>query len=276
MKFSIITINYNNCEGLRRTIESVVNQTCRDFEYIIIDGGSTDGSVDVIKRYADNIDYWVSEPDGGIYNAMNKGVAVAKGEYCLFMNSGDCLYNDSVICDVLSQGLNADVVTGGIKRSDGNIYYAPSKVSMRHFYRRTLFHQASFIRTDLLRHMPYDETLTIASDWKFFIEALVVNQCSFSPINVVVGEMEVDGRGSNVEVSEKEHSKVLHELLPEYVFADYDVFLDGEDDFDRFYKCVKHSRFRRFIYIMNCAFLKLVNLGRPNSWIDNYPINKKV
>ena len=100
MKFSIITINYNNCEGLRRTIESVVNQTCHDFEYIIIDGGSTDGSVDVIKQYADQIDYWVSEPDKGIYNAMNKGVAVAKGEYCLFLNSGDSLHNNSALAKV--------------------------------------------------------------------------------------------------------------------------------------------------------------------------------
>ena len=89
MKLSVITINFNNRDGLRKTIESVVNQTYNDFEYIIIDGGSTDGSVDVIKEYADRIDYWVSEPDKGIYNAMNKGIDVAKGEYCIFMNSGD-------------------------------------------------------------------------------------------------------------------------------------------------------------------------------------------
>ncbi|MGN1164810.1 MAG: glycosyltransferase family 2 protein [Lachnospiraceae bacterium] len=276
MKISIITINYNNCDGLRRTIESVVNQTCRDFEYIIIDGGSTDGSVDVIKKYASQIDYWVSEPDKGIYNAMNKGVAVAKGEYCLFMNSGDILFNSSMIHDVLAHGMEADVVTGGIKRADGNIYFAPSKVSMRHFYRRTLFHQASFISTEVLRRIPYDESLTIASDWKFFIEAIVVNGCSYSPMNIVIADMEADGRGSNMEVSIKEHSKVLHELLPEYVFADYDIFLDGEDDYDRFYKCVKNSRFRRLIYIINCTFLKIVYFGRQNSWVKHYSIRKEV
>lgn len=84
MKLSVITINYNNCSGLKKTIESVVNQTATQFEYIVIDGGSTDGSVDVIKEYSDKIDYWVSEPDRGIYNAMNKGIDVAKGEYCIF------------------------------------------------------------------------------------------------------------------------------------------------------------------------------------------------
>ena len=89
MRLSIITINYNNREGLRKTIESVVNQTYRNFEYIIIDGGSTDGSVEVVKEYADRISYWVSEPDNGIYNAMNKGVLAANGKYIQFLNSGD-------------------------------------------------------------------------------------------------------------------------------------------------------------------------------------------
>ena len=83
MKLSVITINYNNRDGLKKTIESVVNQTYKDFEYIIIDGGSTDGSVEVLKEYSDKIDYWVSEPDKGIYNAMNKGIDIAKGEYVM-------------------------------------------------------------------------------------------------------------------------------------------------------------------------------------------------
>ena len=86
MKVSVITINYNNCDGLSRTIESVVKQSFKEYEYIVIDGGSTDGSADVIRKYADKIDYWVSESDKGIYNAMNKGIDVAKGEYCNFMN----------------------------------------------------------------------------------------------------------------------------------------------------------------------------------------------
>ena len=90
-KLSIITINLNNAEGLRKTIPSVISQTYCDFEYIVIDGGSTDGSVDVIKKYADKLSYWVSEPDAGIYNAMNKGIRKAGGEYCQFLNSGDWL-----------------------------------------------------------------------------------------------------------------------------------------------------------------------------------------
>ena len=112
MKYSIITINYNNKDGLEKTILSVINQTCQDFEYIIIDGGSTDGSVDVIKKYADRIDYWVSEPDKGIYNAMNKGIIKAKGEYLNFMNSGDCFYDNEVLSNVYQNGMCSEMIVG--------------------------------------------------------------------------------------------------------------------------------------------------------------------
>jgi len=88
-KLSIITINLNNQKGLQKTIESVLSQTCSDYEYIIIDGGSTDGSIDIIKKHADKISHWISEPDHGIYNAMNKGISVANGELICFLNSGD-------------------------------------------------------------------------------------------------------------------------------------------------------------------------------------------
>ena len=84
MKYSIITINYNNCDGLRKTIESVISQSYKDYEFIIIDGGSTDGSRDVIEQHSRSIDYWVSEPDKGVYNAMNKGIRQAKGDYLNF------------------------------------------------------------------------------------------------------------------------------------------------------------------------------------------------
>ena len=86
MKFTIITINYNNVKGLKKTIDSVISQNFSDYEFIIIDGASTDGSVDIIKEYSPHISYWVSEPDKGIYHAMNKGITVSRGEYLLFLN----------------------------------------------------------------------------------------------------------------------------------------------------------------------------------------------
>ena len=97
MKLSIITINFNDAKGLEKTIQSVINQTYKDFEYIVVDGASTDGSVDVIKKYSNKLTHWVSEPDTGIYNAMNKGTRMASGEYCLYLNSGDFLADNDVL-----------------------------------------------------------------------------------------------------------------------------------------------------------------------------------
>ena len=110
---SIITINLNNREGLRKTIESVVNQTFQDFEFIVIDGASTDGSVEVIQDYP-RINYWISEPDTGIYNAMNKGIAKATGEYCLFLNSGDTLFQINTLTGILQSNPKGDIIFGNV------------------------------------------------------------------------------------------------------------------------------------------------------------------
>ena len=115
MKLSIITINRNNAAGLRDTMQSVVSQTSRDFEYIVVDGASTDGSVEVIKELAplfgDGLK-WLSEPDNGIFSAMNKGIRMAEGTYCLFLNSGDSLYNSQVVDEFVQFDCNEDIVSG--------------------------------------------------------------------------------------------------------------------------------------------------------------------
>ena len=233
-KISIITINYNNCEGLRRTIESVVNQTCRDFEYIIIDGGSTDGSVDVIKRYADNIDYWVSEPDKGIYNAMNKGVAVAKGEYCLFMNSGDTFYSNDVIKLVYKKAdFNSDIIAGDVARN-GGICDSPNEITGVFMVKSALCHQTSFIKTETLRRLPYDESLKIVSDWKHMFQLLVIANGSYQHVKVVICEYDTTGFSAiNWQVLADEREQVLSELLPSLVRKDYQVFLQNEEIHNR-------------------------------------------
>ena len=112
MKLSIITINYNDAEGLERTIKSVTSQTFRDFEFIVIDGGSTDNSIEIIKKYEKDIDFWVSEKDGGIYPGMNKGLKQAKGEYVNFMNGGDRYHSPDVLENIFKLETNADIITG--------------------------------------------------------------------------------------------------------------------------------------------------------------------
>lgn len=224
-KLSVITINYNNVGGLRNTIESVVNQTNQDFEYIIIDGGSIDGSVDVIKEYTNKIKYWISEKDRGIYHAMNKGIAVANGEYCIFMNSGDTFYHKDVVAQVYKNGLSADVVTGAVSLliKGINIWWIPpASVSFSFFYSTTLSHQGSFIKTSLLRENLYDEKFKIVSDWKLFLHFLVVLNCSYTAIKVVVAKYDpMLGISSNLSLANLERQEVLDSMFPKRILVDY-------------------------------------------------------
>lgn len=112
MKLSIITVNLNNLEGLKKTYDSVVCQTFTDYEWLVIDGGSTDGSREFIEQHQDKFAYWCSEPDKGIYNAMNKGIVRAKGEYLNFMNSGDCFACEETVAEVFGKNRTADILYG--------------------------------------------------------------------------------------------------------------------------------------------------------------------
>ena len=128
LKLSIITINYNNAAGLKKTLDSVASQTCTDFEHIIVDGASTDGSVDIIREYENTLASclsplasrlkWLSESDTGVYNAMNKGIKLAKGEYLLFLNSGDYLVEESVLDKVFANDCVADILCSRCNVSD--------------------------------------------------------------------------------------------------------------------------------------------------------------
>ena len=221
MKYSIITINYNNKDGLKKTIESVINQSYRDFEYIIIDGGSTDGSVEIIKEYADKIDYWISEPDEGIYNAMNKGIVQAHGEYLNFMNSGDCFYNKKVLQDILPY-LDSDIVTGKIYYEGGPHGFWKDNVTMLDFFKGSLEHQASFIRKELFSNKLYDESFKIIADWKFFVETLIYENASFHNLDIIVCLFDTSGisRTSSWLIHE-EGARVFDELFPKRIQEDY-------------------------------------------------------
>ena len=225
MRYSVITINYNNRDGLRRTIESVVQQKSTEKEFIVIDGGSTDGSTEVIRQYADQIDYWVSEHDRGIYHAMNKGVAQAHGDYCIFMNSGDWFYDEEVLARVNSASPTEDVVVGKVSIDDENHIISPpphSDLTMYHLYSGSIPHQGSFIRTSLLRKYPYDESLKISSDWKFFVQTLILDHCSIRYLDVFVARYNTEGlSSSNPKLMRQEKEEVLSALFPPRVLADY-------------------------------------------------------
>lgn len=227
MKLSIITVNLNNKVGLQKTIDSVIFQTFKDFEWIVIDGGSTDGSKELIEKYSDYISYWVSEPDKGIYNAMNKGIRVAKGEYLQFLNSGDYYVNKEVLVEFFSTLYSHDILFGNTLASkDGNlrrINYQNDYLTCYRLVKGTINHQAAFIKRQLFNDYGlYDESLKIVSDWKFFFESIVVHKCSVKHINNDVVIYDSSGISStNSNLLKQERTIVLKQLLPEYVVDDY-------------------------------------------------------
>lgn len=227
MKYSIITVNFNNKEGLRKTIESVIHQTFRDFEFIVIDGGSTDGSVDVLKEYDTLIDYWVSEPDGGIYQGMNKGIRKATGEYLNFMNSGDCFYSEQVLQHINDLHLTTDIIVGhdfhyNPKTQQGFSTILPPRISMLTFYVQTLPHQSTFFKRELFSDTLYDESLKIVADLKFYIQKICVEGRSVEKIDEIICKREPDGISKSYnERRIAEHKAVLAQYLPVGAIEDY-------------------------------------------------------
>ena len=212
---SVITINKNNKEGLRKTIESVISQTYFSaIEFVIIDGASTDGSVDVIKEYQEKISYWQSKRDKGIYNAMNKALKFISGDYVLFLNSGDYLKDEKVIENVLPylDGEN-DIVYGnqdiwGNKKlvnlggviisvhSDEKVLSLqefPNKVDEGYFKTHSLPHQATFVKASVLGLKPFDENYKIISDWIFLRDAIINGKKKYIHIPITVTVFDFDG-----------------------------------------------------------------------------------
>ncbi|SFQ46661.1 glycosyltransferase family 2 protein [Hymenobacter arizonensis] len=183
MNISIITVNLNNLEGLKRTLDSVIKQSFST-EYIVVDGGSTDGSVKLLEESSDRISYWVSEKDSGIYNAMNKGIRHAKGKYCMFLNSGDELYDEDTInlcMDAITRYPTADIIYGDIYMFNSSIETQnkavkkmPSELSILFFKNNTLNHQASLIKTSLFGELGfYPEQYRLASDYWLYLTSLI-------------------------------------------------------------------------------------------------------
>lgn len=224
-RLSIITVNYNDRTGLEATIKSVASQTCRDFEYIVIDGASTDGSVELLKQYNNIIDYAISEQDTGIYNAMNKGIIQAHGEYCLFLNAGDSLYSYDTIEKVLPHLHDADFISGHTLCTFANgktsTWKAVNHATTQRMMMYSLSHQATFIRTDLLKIRPYREDLKIVSDWEQMFYELIINNRSYKKLDFFICRFSQGGVSSGkTELREAERQKVLDEFCSRKVQQD--------------------------------------------------------
>ena len=237
MKLSIITINYNDFVGLKSTVDSVKNQSWNDYEHIIIDGGSTDGSKAYIKNNTEYFSYWVSEPDKGIYNAMNKGIAKANGEYLLMLNAGDILYNNEVLFKVFGNtNHDQDIIYGDVDRESKGIVFTesiyPDKLTFSFFRNTMISHQATFFKKELHDMIGlYDETLKYGADWHFTILAVCKYNVSYLHLNFKMAICNADGLTCNpaeFDNMREENRRVLEKEFPAFV-DDYLVF----DELDR-------------------------------------------
>ena len=261
MRYSVITINYNNLEGLKRTTESVVCQTYNDFEFIIIDGGSTDGSIDIIREYEQHITYWVSEKDHGVYHAMNKGVAQAHGDYCIFMNSGDSFHSPTVLESL--KDYQADIICGKVIKGNDTTASGLTRASITlvDLMRGSLPHQAMLIRRELLIKHPYDEHYKILSDWKFSIEAIVFDNCTFRNIDVIVADYDTSGISTNSNgLLPKEREQILKEMFPPRIVADYCRLYPIDDDLlDQALLLTQTIGARKLVKRFSSLILRLIN-----------------
>ncbi len=225
MKVSIITINYNNVAGLEKTINSVISKDLHNVEYIVIDGNSTDGSVDIIKKYESKINFWISESDSGIYNAMNKGIRNATGKYILFVNSGDVIKEDCDLQSIISQIAGEDIVYFDMEIADNlsNTSYIkpyPNHPDFKYFAEDTLPHTASFIKKELLvKYGYYSEEKKITSDWAFFIDAVCLLNCTYRHIDGCFSTFYIDGISSNAS-----NRQLLIDERNEHIASSYPIY----------------------------------------------------
>ena len=261
MILTIITINYNNAAGLEKTMQSVLTQTCGDFEYIVVDGGSKDGSTDVIKRFENGFGErlrWTSEPDKGIYNAMNKGIVTARGDYLEFLNSGDCLVDDNVVermVGELKKRGNPSIIYGNMLKSmsDGRILrdrcFAGENITLQGMYHGCLNHSPAYIGRALFeKYGLYDETLRICSDWKWYVTSIVLGDERPVYVDLDVTLFDMTGISeTNKDLLESERSSLLKEMIPAGILADYDNWYSSVDMVKRLKKYPIVYKMVRFV-----------------------------
>jgi glycosyltransferase involved in cell wall biosynthesis len=237
-KLSIITVNLNNAVGLRKTLASAIYQTFSNYEHIIIDGGSTDGSVEILKDYEAKYNgikdglFWVSEPDNGIYNAMNKGIKEATGDYCLFLNSGDTLYASKTIMQVIEKIDNYDIIYGDIiyQHTDTELRYVKSKerVCLSLFNGGSLPHPSTFIRRALFNQYGfYDENNKVVSDFEFFLKVFIADPSKFKHVNIPISIFDCNGISSDPKYKQlrnNEKEAVKLKYLPFVVWQEIEHF----------------------------------------------------
>jgi glycosyltransferase involved in cell wall biosynthesis len=222
-KISIVTINLNNLVGLKRTFESVINQDFPEIEYLLIDGDSTDGSKEFILGNTDKVSYWLSEKDSGVYDAMNKGIKKSTGDYLIFLNSGDFFSGPDSISKLIFNSQREDLVYGNLLVQEANKAWKkkyPKSLSFRYFYFESLPHPACLISRRLFdQYGLYDTSLKIASDWKFFLLAVVKYECTYKYVDQEISTFSFDGLSSQKDNSEILEGERISTLKKYFLFS---------------------------------------------------------
>ncbi|WP_298751674.1 glycosyltransferase family 2 protein [uncultured Arcobacter sp.] len=216
IKVSVVTVTYNAERYLNKTIKSIIEQDYPNIEYIIIDGASSDNSVDTIKEYKENISYWISEPDFGIYDAMNKGIEKATGEWILFMNAGDTFFNSSTITDFINNvNIDTELYNGAINFVDENkITYKPPHGLEKVWVTVPCWHQASFIKTSLMKKCKYSLEYKIAGDHDFYLKCFINNN-KFQFTNKIIANMLAGGlHKQQAKLAQIESIKIIANYAP--------------------------------------------------------------
>lgn len=282
MILTIITINRNNEVGLEKTMQSVLSQTRKDFEYVVVDGASTDNSVQIIRRFSQdfgNMIRWISEPDKGIYNAMNKGIGIASGEYVQFLNSGDLLASDDVVermYESLKNNNCPSILYGNMLKDmpDGTILrdkcFAGQEISLLGFYTGTLNHSPAYIKKDLFKKYGlYDESFKIVSDWKWYLEVIVLGgeKPVYTDIDVTLFDM--NGISEiNKKLDKKERRQVLEEMVHPAILADYDQWTSSIQQMKRL---KRHPWAYKVVWFIERVLFKAEKHQRKHSLETQYP-----
>ncbi len=234
-KISIISVNFNDSIGLSKTIKSLEEQSLNSqdiVEHIIVDGGSTDNSVDLIKEYSQKRhNYkikWISEKDRGIYDGMNKGIQMSKGEYLYFLNGGDVLNNNKSLSNILTIIEGSDIIVGRVNYVCDGLKVGESYIlkeqdfSLYYMYLNGICHQAALIKRELLLANPYDISARINADWKFFVQSIVLNNASVYTTDIVLADFDRTGLSSrNLDKLLIERREILESLIPKRISSDY-------------------------------------------------------
>jgi len=250
--FSVITVVRNGEDIIENTILSVINQNYLNLEYIIIDGNSTDGTIDIIQKYEDKINFWISEPDMGIYDAMNKGISKAKGKFVNFMNAGD-IFVDSYICQLVAEKImikECDVIYGDfIAQSDtNNLEIIVKPKSLDKIWRGMIFcHQSVFIKVSILKEIPFDLKYKIVADYNQIL-SMYINNKIFCYMPNVIAKVAIGG------MSYSNHKTIIEQIKVIYAYRPYSLVLLN------FILPLIQSAFRTFIGI------KMTSIIREYKW----------